>query len=349
MLCPYICFCPCFGQPFMDLLRSLPLGLYLEQPITWLHRLDPRVKLAWLMSFLAIPILASLEWRIGLVALLIGLTLAVRIPFRVWQQQMGWLLTLTVMVCILVAIAPDGMDVRHQPRLPSNELAFTEQPATLPPAPTPRPWYNPFGWGQPSPVPTIPPSPKAVAPLPQPTDYRYVLFKRGPITITRRSLDVAIRFSTLLFTLIYSTNLYLLTTAPEEITAGMESLMRPLRRLNWPVTEIALTLTLSLRFIPLVLEEIQNLVRSIRTRAINWKKLGLRRAVQVWLLVAERLLENLLLRAAQIASAMKVRGFTSPNQHRVQWHQLRLRLGDWICLGCLIGLWSARLLWGWQG
>jgi energy-coupling factor transport system permease protein len=34
--------------------------------------------------------------------------------------------------------------------------------------------------------------------------------------------------------------------------------MQPLRRLHWPVTEIALTLTLSLRFIPLVLEEIQN-------------------------------------------------------------------------------------------
>jgi len=70
--------------------------------------------------------------------------------------------------------------------------------------------------------------------------------------------------------------------------------MQPLRRLKWPVTEIALTLTLSLRFIPLVLEEVQNLIRSVRTRAINWKKLGFG-AVRVWMMVAERLLENLLL------------------------------------------------------
>jgi energy-coupling factor transport system permease protein len=154
-----------------------------------------------------------------------------------------------------------------------------------------------------------------------------VLGKAGPFTVTRRSLDLAIRVSTLLFTVIYSSTLFLLTTAPEEITAGLESLMRPLRRMGVPVTEITLTLTLSLRFIPLVLEEVQNLVRSVYTRAINWKKLGIRKSLQVWLLVAERLLENLLLRAEQIASAMLVRGFTSPNEHRVQWHQLRLRWG----------------------
>ncbi|MFM9156557.1 MAG: CbiQ family ECF transporter T component, partial [Dolichospermum sp.] len=133
-------------------------------------------------------------------------------------------------------------------------------------------------------------------------------------------------------TLIYSTNLYLLTTAPEEITSGMESLMQPLRRFNIPVTELTLTLTLSLRFIPLVLEEIQNLVRSVMTRAINWKKLGVNGGAKVWLIVTERLLENLLLRAEQMANAMMVRGFTSPNEHRVRWQELKLRLGDWLAI-----------------
>jgi energy-coupling factor transport system permease protein len=140
--------------------------------------------------------------------------------------------------------------------------------------------------------------------------------------------------------------LYLLTTAPEEITAGLEDILRPLGRFKVPVTEIMLTLTLSLRFIPLVLEEIQNLVRSIRTRAINWQKLGIRRSFQLWLMVAERLLENLLLRAEQIAVAMDVRGFTTPNQHRVQWHLLRLRWCDWVALGSLVVFWGARVVWG---
>ncbi|MGQ4649210.1 CbiQ family ECF transporter T component [Lyngbya aestuarii] len=313
----------------MDLLRSLPIGLYLEQPVTWLHHLDSRVKLAWLMSFLLAPLLANPYWRLALVLLLILITLTAAIPLRVWRQQMGWLLMLSFFVLIVATFAPDGLKVDHQPRLPANGLTFAE----------------------PSPISETPAteSPR-LGDLPQPTSYKYVLYNLDQgflrLTVTRRSLDLAIRLSTLIFTLIYSTNLYLLTTAPEEITAGLESLMRPLRRFNLPVTEIVLTLTLSLRFIPLVLEEVQNLIRSISTRAINWRKLGIRNSLQVWLTVAQRLLENLLLRAEQIAKAMTVRGFTSPNEHRVQWHQLRLRWWDWAAVGSLIIFWGLRLGWG---
>jgi energy-coupling factor transport system permease protein len=298
------------------------------------------------MTFLIAPILANPIWRLMLVGMLIILTLTAAIPLRVWKQQMGLLLLFCCLVFGLSAIAPDALPSEQQPRLPADELAFSQQPATLPKATPPKPWYQPFNLDSKSQ--TQNPKSQIQNSLPQPTNYSYVLLKQGPIKITRRSLDLAINVSTLFFTVIYSTNLYLLTTASEEITTAIENLMQPLRRFNWPVTEIALTLTLSLRFIPLVLEEIQNLVRSVRTRAINWKKLGFRRAAQIWLMIAERLLENLLLRAEQIASAMKVRGFTSPDRHRVEWHQLHLKIRDWIAIGCLIVLWSARLVWGWD-
>lgn len=320
----------------MDLLRSLPLGLYLEEPVTWIHKLDSRVKLAWLMSFLATPILANAVWRIGLVLLLISLTMVARIPLRVWRQQMGWLLTLFTLVFILICITPDGLAVEYQPRLPSNELTFYQELENSNSASESLPWYNPLGFGRKN----------QTTSLPQPSNYNYVLVRQGRFMITRRSLDLAVRVSTLFFALIYSTNLYLLTTAPEEITDGLETLMAPLRRFDIPVTEIVLTLTLSLRFIPLVLEEVQNLARSVSTRAINWKKLGLRKSFQIWLIVAERILANLLLRAEQIAVAMDVRGFTSPNQHRVQWNRLQLRWRDWLALGSVLIFWLARLTWG---
>jgi energy-coupling factor transport system permease protein len=288
----------------MDLLRSLPLGLYLEHPVTWFHQLDARIKLAWLMSFLAAPILADPPWRLAMVGFLIILTLTAKIPLRVWKQQMGWLLLISCFAFLLVSITADGLGVNHQPRL-------LDAPS-----------------------------------LPQPTAYSYVVFKGGVVTITRRSLDLAIRVSSLFFTVVYSTNLFLLTTAPEEITAAIEDLLKPLRRFRVPVTEIALTLTLALRFIPLVLEEVQNLVRSVTTRAINWKKLGLKKSIQIWLLVAERLLENLLLRSAQIASAMTVRGFTSPDQHQMQWHQFKLRWWDWWAMGSLVFFWGLRFVYG---
>jgi energy-coupling factor transport system permease protein len=221
-------------------------------------------------------------------------------------------------------MSPDGLAVDYQARRPGLTIAPLESPKPANPKPA-------------NPKPAI---------LPPATDYSYVLIDKGPVRVTRRSLDVAIRFSTLIFTLLHSTNLYLLTTAPEEISAGLEDVMSPLRKLGVPVTELALTLTLALRYIPLVLEEIQNLGRSIWTRAIDWKKLGLRRSLQVWLVVAERFLDNLLLRAAQAASAMQIRGFTSPNHHRVQWHDLRLQRLDWVAIAALLVLCGLRVALG---
>jgi energy-coupling factor transport system permease protein len=107
-----------------------------------------------------------------------------------------------------------------------------------------------------------------------------------------------------------------------------------------------LTLTLALRFIPLVLEEIQNLVRSINTRGINWKKLGIKNSAKVWMTVSEKFLENLLMRAEQIATAMQLRGFTTPNEHQVEWQQLRIRAADVVALMLLVVLWIGRVVWG---
>ncbi|MEO1619472.1 MAG: CbiQ family ECF transporter T component [Cyanobacteria bacterium J06632_3] len=313
----------------MDLLRSLPIGLYLEQPVTWLHRIDARVKFIWLMSILAAPILASSLCRVAIVVFLVLLTISARIPLRVWRQQMGLLLLFGTLVLLLLLVLPDGIAVSQQPRLPTPEM-LSNWPSELR-------------------------QPESLTALPPVTDYRYdvvnlQIAKVGPINlainITQRSLRIAVKVSTLIFTLVYATTLFLLTTAPEEITEGLENLMRPLRWIGLPVTEIALTLTLALRFIPLVLEEVQNLVRSISTRAIKWQKLGVRGSTQIGLMVLERLIENLLLRAAQIASAMQVRGFTSPNQHRVVWHRLKLNWWDWLVIGSLGIFWWSRIMYG---
>jgi energy-coupling factor transport system permease protein len=234
---------------------------------------------------------------------------------------MGWLLILSFMVLVIGSISPDGLGVSYQSRLPTSEQILTQPITDKKTQITPK----------------IADSKK---------QYSYVLFQKGFVKVNRRSWDLAISLSTIVFTLIYSTNLYLLTTAPEEITSGMESLMQPLSRFNIPITELTLTLTLSLRFIPLVLEEIQNLVRSVMTRAINWKKLGLKGGAKVWLIVTERLLENLLLRSEQMANAMIVRGFTSPNEHQVKWLELKLKIGDWLAIATLMIFWVIRIAFG---
>ncbi|HIK37382.1 MAG: CbiQ family ECF transporter T component [Geminocystis sp.] len=285
----------------MDLLRSLPIGIYVEKPVSWLHRLDPRVKLGWLMSLILSPLLANPPWRIFLVLFLVLVTLWAGIPWRLQKTQISWLVFFLSIVFLVTVFAGDGFNLSYQPRLPDSFLS----PPTA-------------------------------------SNYKYVLYQLGQFTITRRSLDLAIRITTLIFTLLYSSNLYLLTTAPEKIAAGIEDLLSPLNRFKLPINEIILTLILALRFIPLVLEEVQNLVRSVRTRAINWQKLGFRRGLQVWLIVAERLVQNILLRAEQIAIAMEVRGFTNPGEHRVKWHELKLKTNDLIALFLLGAFWLVR-------
>ena len=318
----------------MDLLRSLPIGLYIEQPLTWLHRLDSRIKFVWLLGFLLTPIAANPIWRLGIVGFLLLLTLSARIPIRIWKRQIGLLLAFSLLLFGVTLFLPDGINASHQPRLPPVNGASLTSGADI---------GEDITSGSPSDSSS---SQDALSDLPQPTNYRYVLFDRGIFRITRRSLDLAVRVSTLTFTLLYSSNLYLLTTAPEEITAGMDFWLSPLRRFGLPVTEVVLTLTLSLRFIPLVLEEVQNLIRAVNTRAINWKKVGIRGTIQIWLTVAERLLQNLLMRAEQIASAMQVRGFTSPDTHHVQWHQFKLKRGDLLVVLGLILFVTARFMWG---
>ncbi|MEM9136938.1 MAG: energy-coupling factor transporter transmembrane protein EcfT [Cyanobacteria bacterium P01_F01_bin.42] len=322
----------------MDLLRSLPLGLYLETPITWLHRIDSRVKLAWLTTFLITPIWANSTWRLTLVGLLIFMTLSALIPLRVWRQQMGWLLAICLLAFLVTSLMPDGLNLSYPSRLPQDELTFQIQ---APNPPEDQPWYQfLLFWQAPSNPDSanVAPELKALR-----SSYQYLYWQWGPFRVTRRSIQLAVRLSTWLFTLIYGTNLFLLTTAPEAVAATIQTVIAPLKKFNLPVVEVGLTLTLALRFIPLVLEEVQNLIRSVRTRAIKWRQLGFRGVIQFVLLVVDRLIENLFLRAEQIASAMTVRGFTQPNDHQVKWHSYRTRLRDWIAVSLLIALWIARI------
>jgi energy-coupling factor transport system permease protein len=304
----------------VDILRSLPIGLYLEQPITWLHRLDPRIKLFGLLTVLLSPIQANAFWRIAIAVLLIILTFSSKIPMRIWKQQMGILLLLAFMTLAIATISPDGFNTTVQPRRPIPEITVNaEKPIIAPPL-------------------TIK--------LPQPNSYSYVIWKAGNITVTRRSVDLGMRVCTLIFTYLYAPTLFLLVTAPEEITAAIASICSPLKFLKIPVVEIVLTLTLALRFVPLVLEEVQNLARAMRTRSINWKKLGFKRTSQIWLILAERLIDNLFIRAEQTANAMQVRGFTTPNTHLVVWNPLKFLPYDVVFLILLIGMWGVRIWFG---
>ncbi|GAB4218389.1 MAG: CbiQ family ECF transporter T component [Synechococcales cyanobacterium] len=325
----------------MDILRHIPLGTYVESPRSWLHRLDARVKMIWLISLILSPILATSLWRLGLVAALILIT-ATALPWRLWWRPCGALLLAGSLMLTLTALSPDALGVDPAPqRQDARDPDYGWVIRT-----TSHSTSSPASETEPRPAPQSEGGSPLVGSLPQPTAYRYEVFSQrlGGMTLrlSRRSLALAVRVGTLVFTLFYVSTLFLLTTAPEEITAGLASLAAPLQRFGIPVAEITLTTTLSLRFLPLVVEEGQNLIRAVRTRDVDWQGLGFRGGVQMVVALVDRLLENLLLRAAQTAQAMQVRGYIGPD-HPLPWAPPRLHLWDYGVLALVPCFWYLRL------
>ncbi len=275
----------------MDWLRQLPIGQYVDTsdsgPASWLQRLDPRLKLAWTLAFLVTPILAGPIWRVSLVGLLLLITCCSGLPLRLWGRSVLVWLALALLVGSLATMLPAGEASATTLQRPPTELRLA--PAERPGSPAPERLgltWELVHWG-----------PLQLGPLPL-----------GPIVVTRKSAQLGLNSATLLFTLIHSANLLLLTTSPEALVWAIDWWLTPLGRLGLPVERLGFILLLALRFLPLVQEEFQNLLRSLATRAVNLKSLGWKAGLGLALAVGERLLANVLLRAEQGAEALMARG-----------------------------------------
>jgi energy-coupling factor transport system permease protein len=287
----------------VDWLRQVPIGQYVAEDPTeagaggsWLRRLDPRLKLLWTVAFLVTPILAGPIWRLALVALLLLVTAASGLPWRLWRRSLPLLLALAVAVGLLALV------------LPAAELA--EAPLQRPPAEL---RLVPGAPGTPAP-------PRAGVP--------WELARLGPLVVSRRSARLALNSATLLFTLVHSANLLLLSTPPEDLVWAISWLLEPLQRLGVPVERLGFTLLLALRFLPLVQEELQNLLRAAATRAVNLRQLGWKVGLALVLALGERLLANLLLRAEQGAEALLAQGGRWLPPNRLHARPDRLGPGD---------------------
>jgi len=283
----------------MDWLRQIPIGQYVDGTGSWLRRIDPRLKLAWTLAFLLTPILAGPAWRLALVGLLFLVTVASGLPWRIWRRTLPLLLLLALLVGLLATLLPAGSVASGSLNRPPQELRLAPQQRGL--------RWELLRWG-----------PVQLGPVPL-----------GPLVVTRRSAELGLNSATLLFTVIHSANLLLLTTPPEELVWGLSWCLAPLAPLGVPVDRLGFTLLLALRFLPLVQEEFQNLLRSLATRSVNLRRLGLNASLGLVLGLGERLLANVLLRSEQGAESLLARGgrWIAPHlllrtgllQRRLQW------------------------------
>jgi len=96
------------------------------------------------------------------------------------------------------------------------------------------------------------------------------IFSWWIIRITREGLESAIRLAIRLILLIASTTMLTLTTSPIALTDGLESLMKPLKVVHFPVHELAMMMTIAMRFIPTLLEETDKIMKAQTARGAEF-------------------------------------------------------------------------------
>ena len=261
----------------MDWLRQIPIGQSVDANSGWLRRLDPRLKLGWVLMFLLTPVLAGPLWRVSLLLLLLLITFCSGLSVRVWWRSLALVTVLALLAGVLATLLPTGDAPALLPYRPQQELAVT-----LPSTPA---WEL-----------------LRLGPL------KFGGFSFGPLVVNRRSAELGLNSATLILTVVHSVNLMLLTTPSEDLVWDLSWLLSPLAALGLPVDRLSFQLLLALRFLPLVQEELQNLLRALASRAVNLKRLGWKASFGLVLAVGERLLANILLRAEQGAEALIARG-----------------------------------------
>jgi len=141
---------------------------------------------------------------------------------------------------------------------------------------------------------------------------------------------------------IWISTLMTLTTSPLDMVWALEWFLRPLQYLKIPVEEIALLVMLAIRFIPLLFEETDRIVKAQKARGIDIESGGLMRRVKALLPVLIPLLQGMLRRADDLAVALTLRGY-APGMPRTTSKNISIRLNDVITLVVCAAIWLAFL------
>ncbi|GGE54617.1 energy-coupling factor transporter transmembrane protein EcfT [Pullulanibacillus camelliae] len=135
------------------------------------------------------------------------------------------------------------------------------------------------------------------------------LFGYGWFQLTTGGLRQAALISIRLLMIVISTTLLTLTTTPIDITDGLESLLGPLKKIRFPVHEFALMMSISLRFIPTLMEETEKIMKAQAARGVEFSSGPLLQRIKAILPLLIPLFISAFRRAEDLAMAMEARGY----------------------------------------
>lgn len=157
------------------------------------------------------------------------------------------------------------------------------------------------------------------------------LVRIGPLAIDGPGLAEGLFFVFRVILLVVGTSLLTLTTTPVQLTDGLERVMRPLEALRFPASEVAMMLTIALRFIPTTAQEAEKILVAQTARGARFDEGGLVRRARSFIPVMVPLFVNLFRRAEDLAVAMESRCYRGgPGRTRLNPSVMTHR--DWLVL-----------------
>ncbi|WP_226530296.1 energy-coupling factor transporter transmembrane component T family protein [Metabacillus niabensis] len=169
-----------------------------------------------------------------------------------------------------------------------------------------------------------------------------VLLDLGFLKIYEEGLIQGIYISLRFFYLILITTILTLTTTPIEITDGMESLLGPLKKVRLPVHELALMMSISLRFIPTLMEETDKILKAQMARGVDFTGGPIKDRFKAIVPLLVPLFISAFKRAEELATAMEARGYRG-GEGRTKLRQLHWGIKDTVFLILLVVLGLALL------
>lgn len=158
-----------------------------------------------------------------------------------------------------------------------------------------------------------------------------VIFKLGFIKITDQGLRQAGFMALRLTLLIMGTSMLTLTTSPILLTDGIESLLNPFKRIGVPAHELAMMMTIALRFIPTLMEETEKIMKAQKSRGADFESGNIINRAKNLIPLLVPLFISAFRRADELAMAMEARCYRG-GENRTRMRQLKIQKGDYVAL-----------------
>ena len=154
-----------------------------------------------------------------------------------------------------------------------------------------------------------------------------VLWEWKFIVLTKEAIYYTIFLAVRLFLLVLGSSLLTLTTTPVSLADGIESLLSPLKIIRFPVHELALIMSIALRFIPILTDETQRIMNAQKARGADFESGGLIKRIKAVLPILIPLLISAFRRADELGDAMDARCY-SGSKVRTKYKKLTLTWRD---------------------